>query len=221
MSAIVVIGSGTSLNDVDLRRLAGLPTLAFNRSYMAWDSWPFRPTYFACLDPLAVAAIGADLRLAVDGRVMSFLDRSARGCHLPGDRGDVRYCETSSAHTPAARIDRLHDFGNVGATSLQIVAALGFATAIMVGFDGFYSHPGGASVTAGHHDPDHFRSDYRRGVPVVTRDLATFTAGWPSAASFCREAGLSVINASTRSAIDVFPRCSLDEALVKQRVSAP
>lgn len=47
-SGAVLIGSGPSLDVGELRALAGLSAIAFNRSFIAWDDWGFTPSYNAC-----------------------------------------------------------------------------------------------------------------------------------------------------------------------------
>ena len=57
-----LIGSGPSLNRVDVRRLADRWTIAFNRSYIAWDQWGFEPTYYAALDSRTIDRHAQDIR---------------------------------------------------------------------------------------------------------------------------------------------------------------
>ena len=45
-----VIGSGPSLNAIDIKKLEGLHTISLNRQYIAYEDWGFWPKYYACID---------------------------------------------------------------------------------------------------------------------------------------------------------------------------
>ena len=45
-----VIGSGPSLNAIDIKKLEGLHTISLNRQYIAYEDWGFWPKYHACID---------------------------------------------------------------------------------------------------------------------------------------------------------------------------
>ena len=47
---IFVIGSGPSLNKIDLSLLKDLNTFGMNRQYIAFDDWGFSPKYYAVID---------------------------------------------------------------------------------------------------------------------------------------------------------------------------
>lgn len=47
---LFILGSGPSLKDHDLSKLSDKKTMAFNRSFIAYDDWGFDPTYYAALD---------------------------------------------------------------------------------------------------------------------------------------------------------------------------
>ncbi len=57
-----LIGTGPSLNKIDVTRLAGYDSITFNRAYIAWPEWGFTPTYYACVDPVALEDNAADIR---------------------------------------------------------------------------------------------------------------------------------------------------------------
>ena len=208
--SVVLIGSGPSLNRIDVRALAPFHTIAFNRSWLAWPSWTFTPTYHACLDPLSMAIIGRELPPVVRSNPATrfFLHGDAARYGVGGtDR--VSLSELAPGDTFASSLPQLTDFGNVGAISLQVLALLGYRKVLMVGVDGSY----GADPEAAR-DPNHFRDDYARGrKPLTDADRVRYTAGWPLAAAECQRLGIDVRNASPGSALSCFPAVGLADGL--------
>ena len=45
-----IIGSGPSLNKVDIKSLSGLNTFGMNRQYISYKDWGFYPKYYTCVD---------------------------------------------------------------------------------------------------------------------------------------------------------------------------
>lgn len=101
----------------------------------------------------------------------------------------------------ARRNLRFKSFGNAGANAIAWAIALGASEVVMLGYD--------CALTGGqaHHHGDH---------PVPLRNCDTLPR-WP--AQFARLAewadrrGARVVNASRSSALDCFPRVSLEDAL--------
>ncbi len=56
-----VIGTGPSLNNIDITKLKDYPTISFNRSYIAYDDWGFDPTYYMAIDSNDVRAMYKDI----------------------------------------------------------------------------------------------------------------------------------------------------------------
>ena len=52
-----VIGSGPSLNKIDIKQLKGLNTISLNRQYIAYDDWGFWPKYYVCIDQRLIGKI--------------------------------------------------------------------------------------------------------------------------------------------------------------------
>jgi hypothetical protein len=198
----VLIGSGPSLNRIDLHQFASCDTIAFNRSWLAWPDWGFAPTFHACLDPLSMAIIGRELPpvIAAHPSTRFFLHSSATEAGI--EAGDhVTLCDLAAGSVFTSSVSVLTDFGNVGAISLQILHALGYRQVLMVGIDGDYQPETDVS-----RDENHFRSDYAIGRTPLTPALRTrYTAGWPVVAAECERRGVEVRNASPGTVLDCFP----------------
>jgi hypothetical protein len=113
----------------------------------------------------------------------------------------------------------LGDLGNVGASSLQILAALGYERIAMVGIDARYTEvssgrEGEGGYVLGRGDQDHFSPEYNKGRRKwANPDLGRILGHWPKAARACRELGIEVRNASPESALDCFERIGFEDAL--------
>jgi hypothetical protein len=216
MTGAVLIGSGPSLNQIDLRWLVGRPTITFNRAYLAWSDWPFEPTYHACLDPNLVVQLAGEIR-ALLGRTRTrfFLHEVATRSGLSaGDR--ISLVKTSHGEAFDPRLSSLADYGNVGATSLQLLSGMGYDRVLLVGVDARYSSPTDddqSAIAAGSADPDHFVSGYRSGIAFdVTTDRSVYTEGWPRVARECERHGIAVRSVPGTS-LDCFPLCALESGL--------
>ena len=210
----VLIGSGPSLNRIDVGRLASTDTIAFHRSYVAWDQWGFAPTLYACLDEIGFASSAAEIGELVRihrGTRFFLADRAAQFGIGPSRRvSHVRLVQGDRFGTDVAE---LTDFGNVGATCLQLLALLGYRRVLLVGVDARYVELDQQTTLRDEdgylrveHDPNHFFPGYiRRQNPRAKPDLERILGRWPRVAAECARVGLDVRNASPGSALDCFP----------------
>lgn len=209
-AAAVLIGSGPSLNSVDMGRFAGLDTIAFNRSWLAWRDWGFAPRFHACLDPATMAILGPELPavIAAYPETRFFLHSSvARQGVAASDH--VTLCDLVPGEGFSASLDVLTDLGNVGAISVQLLHALGFDRILMVGVDGRYGPDQGSA-----RDANHFRDDYARGRVALTPELrARYTDGWQVVAAECARLEIAVRNASPGTALTCFETIDVENGL--------
>jgi len=217
-----LVGSGPSLNQVDVARLAQINTISFNRSYVAWERWGFAPTLYACLDPAGLPGNALEIRdlIEVYPGTHFFLHESA---HSFGIRPSIHVSLVgmTSGHSFSEDILALTDFGNVGATSIQILKLLGYKRVAMVGVDAQYNHIHDklVSVQASgfaliDEDPDHFCSEYGRGkTRLAFPDLDKILGQWPAVAKECERNSIAVRNASSGSALECFPKTDFDSAI--------
>jgi hypothetical protein len=209
-TGVVLIGSGPSLNRINPRQFSGHATIAFNRSWVAWDDWGFVPRYHACLDPASIAIISPELPpvIAAHPATRFFLHRdAARTGIAPGD--NVTFCYLVEGTTFSSALWALTDFGNVGAVSLQVLHVLGYRKILLVGVDGDY-----LPETNVDNDVNHFRDDYARGRAPLTPPLrARYTSSWPVVAAECKRCGIEVRNASPGTMLTCFETIGVDEGL--------
>ena len=212
------IGCGPSLNAIDVRQLAPYDTITFNRAFLAFDQWGFVPDYYACLDPIVLEDNLAEIEALIEqGAVRRFFLHKSAAQLLATASTRVELIELEEQPTFRTTLPLIGDFGNVGATSLQILAALGYRKIALVGVDGRYGiqpvDSDGETIVATS-DEDHFRSDYLCGKRRLARpDMIKILGRWEAAAQGCAETGLQVCNASPGSALTCFPHLGIAEAL--------
>ena len=215
----VSIGSGPSLRKLDVGRLRDYTTMAFNRSFVAWPEWGFDPDYYACFDPVAIEDNHERISdLVRSSRVdLFFLNAAAGEFGLrPSER--VKFVEVSESGPFSTDGLKVRDFGNVGASSLQILAWLRCRKVVLVGMDARYDR-GATGRREGDfirvdEDKDHFHPDYLHGMRRIGKpDLQKILGQWPLAAEGAREAGLDIVNASPGSRLDCFEKMDFEKAL--------
>ena len=60
-----VIGTGPSLNKIDMSKLADQRTITFNRAYIAFEDWGFHPSYYLVIDSNDARSIYKDINLLI------------------------------------------------------------------------------------------------------------------------------------------------------------
>lgn len=215
-----LIGCGPSLNTVDVTRLSGVDSITFNRSFVAWDRWGFHPTYYACFDETSLSDNVEEISSLVKTSDVRrfFLNGIARELGIE-DSPRVTYVTLNQSAEFSLDVENLSDFGNVGASSLQILAALGYTKAAMIGIDARYSSFPDADVDdqgfmRTESDDDHFIPEYGRGKRrVACPDLDKLLGSWPHVAEECAKKGLDVRIASPGSALTCFEHITFEEAI--------
>lgn len=168
---LFLIASGPSLKDCNVKKLKNCYTMAFNRSYIAFQDWGFEPTYFAGLDLVVNQDNKEEFRNLI-------LHSSISRFFFPNNALSQEYFKspkTSLIDTNGR--DPLHpdlDFddkltvANSGLFGLQIaIGLLGFKEIYLLGCDSNYKEttPGvkiknGLYVSEEDTDNNHFRKDY-------------------------------------------------------------
>ncbi len=208
----VLIGSGPSLAAVDMSALADVDSVAFNRSYVAWPRWGFAPTYYCCFDPIGVSEDAAELQSVLPAypRTKAFLNAVAGQCGLTASE---QITFVTVLEDTEFRVDGVtaSDFGNVGASSLQMLAALGYRRVALVGVDGRYLPMTVPADARRNYFCDDYVADGRR---MLSPDDETSRRQWDFAARGCQAVGVEVVNASPSSALECFPKMDLANALL-------
>jgi len=56
-----IIGTGPSLNNIDVTKLKNETTITFNRAYVAFEDWGFDPTYYLAIDGNDIRSLYKDI----------------------------------------------------------------------------------------------------------------------------------------------------------------
>ncbi len=228
---IVIVGNAPSLRNIDLDALAGVPTFAANRIYLAYDQSNWRPTYYTCLDWRVTPDNYNEINQL--SRSTFFFPNRFRGLLRTGD--DVYWYhsinrtdrwreqfETNAAHG-------VRGLGTVVTAMLQLAWHMGYREFILIGVDADYAIPktvqqsGPAAFDTGqrleltstrdddsnHFDPRYFGIGKKWHDPNVDEMVRCF--------AICRKAiearGGRIVNATPGGKLEVFDRVNLDEEL--------
>lgn len=141
-----------------------------------------------------------------------YLPSSAESCGIRASE-QVSLIRLAHGHRFSTNISSLTDFGNVGATALQILAILGYRRIAMIGVDARYIAVDATSVVAdadgfviANNDTNHFCPEYARGKRRLAHpDYERILGQWPQVAKECADNAIEVRNASPGSALEFFP----------------
>ena len=219
---IIIIGSGPSLATVDVAALKNYPTIAFNRSFIAYDEWGFSPNYYVCIDHIALKDNLPEIKsLAEEGRIEKiFVRDSAKTLGLPALPG-IYFLGIVNQYRFSTDLGALGMFNNVAAVSIQILAALGYRRILMLGIDARYETQSTAEIMdqpyhlrATRDDgTNHFRSDYYgKGCDFTRHNMEKQMSGW-QALTRALPASVQVRNATEGTALTCIPKISLKNGL--------
>jgi len=158
-----IIGTGPSLNDIDVKKLKDHKTMTFNRAYIAFEDWGFDPTYYLSIDSNDLRAMYKDLNKVIsNSKVEAFFltDCKDNDRHAPEhfqdqdkvgakemfvDKENV-YTIYNSRRTGLGKIKIDHEnnsikakhHNNSGFMGLMVLYALGYNEIAFVGCDARY-----------------------------------------------------------------------------------
>ncbi len=195
----IVIGNGPSLNDIPVSFLQRYPSFGTNRIYLLHG---FTPTYYVCVTPLVVEQYAPEIWGVQCKQKFITEKRSAmvRGS-LPLYSSNV----PCFSRTPNVFV---YEGYTVTYVCLQLAFWMGFKTVLLVGVDHAYQFQGQPNEEHRLDGPDvnHFSSGYFSGARWNNPDLSQSERAYKMARTVFESAGRGIINCSTRTALDVFPR---------------
>jgi hypothetical protein len=208
----VLIGSGPSLDAGELRELAGFPAIAFNRSFIAWRDWGFTPRYYACTVEATAQLVIGDIEriLSFDGLRKIWLHPWFRQAEAA--RSDPRVEFVTPGDHPFGVADGLAgDYGNVGASSLQLLWSMGHRRVLLMGTDGRYQRrEGGPAIN--HFHPDYIPPGFSSRAPARTEK-------WLDAVADARAHGMDLRLRSPGSALSEIAGLEQDTGPLEQTMA--
>ena len=154
-----VIGTGPSLNDIDMEKLKNYDCVTFNRAYIAFDDWGFVPQYYLAIDGNDIRSVYKDINnLAIDNPSSKFfiLDDENHNKIHPPDAFQDKDKKTSLFDWKRENLYRIYQKNstfrgyidkkdaylpvvpNAGWMGVELLYALGYKTIAFVGCDSRY-----------------------------------------------------------------------------------
>lgn len=220
--AMLVVGNGPSLNRTPLGEFAGVPSVGMNKIDLIYDRMAWRPTLVVCVNDIVVMQHAAKF---AQSEVPVFLSWKSRRFVSKRDRVQVNFFLSLLDDRFSTDIAT-----GVGASPTVTYAALQFAyymggdPVILFGVDHSFQAAGPANAIAvrrgddvNHFDPNYFKSGSVWGVPDLEGSERVY---WIAKRAF-EAAGRTVLDATVGGKLTVFPKISVEQALVHARASIP
>lgn len=153
---IYLLGGGPAMDRVDLAKLQGKHTIAFDRSIQRFRGWGFDPTYYMCVDPEVLPEVAVDIDgLVKRGDTEHIFLRDLTGYEYFNEtnfstRTDIRPSEKISRFRTfngpqvfGTPIDpaRLIYWGRGELCALQALYMMGYRNVVLMGCDGEVTSP--------------------------------------------------------------------------------
>lgn len=217
---MLVVGNGPSLNRTPLDEFAGVPSIGMNKIDLIYGRTAWRPTLVVCVNDIVVMQHAAKF---AESEVPVFLSWKSRR-FVPADRrGRLNFF--LSLLDDGFSTDLV---AGVGASPTVTYAALQFAyymgadPVILLGVDHSFQVTGPANAIAvrrgedvNHFDPNYFKAGSVWGVP----DLGGSERVYRIAKRAFAAAGRSVLDATVGGRLTVYPKISVEQALVHVRAA--
>lgn len=227
---LFLLGSGPSLNDYDISLLKNCYTMSFNRSFIAFKDWGFEPTYFAGLDHVVNNDNKKEYRSLIEDSSISrfFFSRDEMSqTYLKGAKVSIVSINELNPKEPNMNFINKLTVSNSGLFGLQVaLGLLNFKKVYLLGCDSNYVEKvdevkvvGGAYVSEGDKDVNHFRRDYY-GKGTVYNKPGALTWHLPAWRWFyehyiINKKDIAVYNCAKNGKLTFFEFCDLNKEVLK------
>ena len=223
---VLVIGNGPSLTTEDLQTLHenGTTCFAFNKIYLAFEQTDFRPDYYLVEDTL-VAQNNAKRINDLEGVYRLYPEFLSRWLKLTEDTAvfGLNVPEKTSSFTNFSIDHTKIGWGSsVICSAIQIAIIMGFSELCLLGVDFKFVTPAENQssrdkVLIGKGETNHFHPDYRPiGESWNPPKLEVTEAALTHGREFAKDLGVKIVNATRGGELEVFPRESLEEVLLRE-----
>jgi len=208
-----IIGNGPSLNDMDLSPLRNEVTFGLNRGYLLADRIGAPTTFLVAVNRYVVEQFSSDLLGSGSTTFVSW--RSRR--YLPSG-SDVIFVRRSRLFTfsPNPATHGAWEGATVTYVAMQLAFHLGFSIVVLIGVDHSFASKGPANklVTATTEDLNHFDPGYfGPGVEWQLPDLEVSEAAYRIARQQFASAGRTILDATVRGQLAVFPKVEFEDLM--------
>lgn len=196
----IIIGNGPSLNDIPLDLLNAYPTFGTNK---IWKLKGFTPTYYASVNPEPIKqSIKQINKMKCEAKFIR---------HTLADQIDGAFPLRSGGFWTFSKDPANYVFEGYTVTyvCMQLAYWMGFQTVLLVGVDHYFDVKGAPNElqVADGKDPNHFDPTYfADGDTWNLPDLDNSERAYNIAKRVFEKSGRRIINLTTKTALDVFPR---------------
>ncbi len=240
---IFIIGNGPSLNDINMKKLANEYTFSFNRAYIAYKEWGFKPSFYSCIDKVVLPDNKQEINSMILNETYSktlFFFPDWGSDYLISSK-QTFFLQSSYKIVFEDNLDELSILFNVGATSIQIAVYLGFKEIILLGCDcNYVEKPNDVIVneqeskrvgniaysSINDTDPNHFCPTYfGKGKKYSIPDALGHLSGWQEVKKWVdlynmqNTECIHIRNASRRSKLDFFEYIDFDESISSMNIN--
>lgn len=213
-----IIGNGPSLQTQDLERLKDEITFAANKIYLAFDETDWRPTYYCVEDDLvlqqnyeAIEAYNDSMKLFAN-TLLNVAPRMAEAHYFELHKKPFYPGYPAMGEDP---FEGFHWGSTVVYTMIQLAFYMGIREIYLLGVDFDFIIPDASrealSTIISEDEHNHFHKAYRRpGERWNVPNLHMQAHAFESAKAYCAENGLTIINLSRNSALEVFAKADFD-----------
>ncbi len=196
----IIVATGPSLKKEDLERLKGIKSFGVNRVYKMETSW--RPDYYVCVDK---ELFNDDIALNNNSKMKFFPDGFNRENKAKGEVYTFHHVAITTVGdgVPFSKDISKRIFGGstVVYTCIQIAIYMGFNRIALVGVDFNYSKS----------KNNHFYAE--KVVDDKDHHMDVAYEAFVSAQKYAKENGIRIVNASSKSKLDVFDKVEIEKVL--------
>lgn len=218
VDTIVIIGNGPSMKSVNLNWFDGVHTFGMKNAYRFYSRVHWWPTYFGNFDVMSLQKNVKDYqRIVMDPNV-------------PVQKFFMAVPVCNSPRLKLLRMrGELYEFGNTWETfgngrntavnCAQAAVCMGYKRMLLIGIDCRWKHAPNAMGPYTVEDPsldkDYFFDGYRRRGEVCNAPKPGIfhIPAWEKFGEFASECGVEVVNCSSVSTLECFPKSTLEREL--------
>lgn len=208
----LIVANGPSVNSVDFSKYPNHKIITMNRAYVKWDDlFNRKPFLHVCVNLLVMNEFKNDM-INLDCPFF---------CNYSAIKGNLNKCNNNIYPILMGFFigDRVTEdiaspfssSGTVTFVALNLALLLGFKKIVIVGLDHEFKDKGekNKTVTMTHDDENHFFGSYfPKGMQWELPDLERSERGYRIIQDYCLEKKVVILNESTHTKCDVFPRSS-------------
>ncbi|GAB5560432.1 MAG: DUF115 domain-containing protein [Synoicihabitans sp.] len=214
---VFVIGNGPSLKAADLNVIEGEISIASNRINLIYDECSWRPTFHTVVDPLVWEKYSTEIQQNAEYVCIPSMLPSALSDNVKVFRY-LRYDVEKNSNFSSDLSVGAYGGHTVTFQNIELAVHLGAKYVYLLGCDHYYS--GEEDIVE--NKPvvhalqlNHFSNKYRsEGEKVNPAPIKKMEKRYMDAKLACDALGVSVFNCTRGGHLDVFPRLSLEDALL-------